>query len=420
MEAMTTKSNNQSIPKAKTLLGLQFISDFGDQISIALLALCLLDITQSASKVGLVYFTTTVGCIAFALVGGIIGDRLSKKNILFYSDLGRGFVVLLMILALREKSIFLIYCTSFLLSLLGSLHLPAKLSIWADSIPSYKLERYNYLSQFLFEASTILGPLIASIFIMKQWTNWGFAIDSITFFICAIVFAQIVSARGQAVKSHQADGEGKKDFLKGFKIILKRPDMSKYIAYDAIQMIGFSAFNATFLVLAQRDFGWSKDEYSYHLSIVALFTMLAAIMGATRYMAKIDQTAKLIWCALLSALALAFVLHLQSFPLSSLLMGICDGLVVLTMAATKTKVQLIAKDDYPNALSSIMAARYIVIKAAMLLGTGSCLLIGDLLSLEATLALFVVPIGLSCLPFVLGQKEVPSEQAMSPISTPLK
>lgn len=415
---MTTPSNNPSICKAKTLLSLQFLSDFGDQIFIALMALCLLDITQSAGKVGLVYFITTVGYIVFTLVGGAIGDKLSKRNILFYSDIGRGIVVLLMILALKEKSIFLIYCTSFLLSVLGSLHRPVKLGIWTENIPSHKLESYNSLSELSIQASSILGPLIASFFIMKQWTNFGFAIDAVAFFICAIVFTKIVSARKNPVDPNQTNS--KRDFLKGFLIIFKRPEISKYIAYDAIQMIGFGAFNATFLVLAQRDFGWSKGDYSYHLSIVAIFATLGAFLGATRYVAKIDPTAKLISCALLSAVALGSVLHIQVFPWSSLLVGICDGLAVLTMAVTRTRVQLIAKNDYPNSLSSIIAARFIIIKGATLLGTGSCLLIDDFLSLEATLALFVIPIGLSCLPFVFGPKEVPSGGALSPMHSPLK
>jgi hypothetical protein len=102
---------------------------------------------------------------------------------------------------------------------------------------------------------------------------------------------------------------------------------------------------------------------------------------------------------LISAIALGVMLKIQSFPTSSILIGICDGLAVMTMAVTRTKVQLIAKEFYPNFLSSIIASRYIIIKAATLLGTGACLLIDDFISLESTLFLFIAPIGLSCVPF---------------------
>lgn len=397
-----TEAKNPSVKNANTLLSLQFLSDFGDQITTALLALSILDITKSTGKVGLVYFITTIGFVAFTLVGGALGDQLSKRNILFFSDIGRGLVVLLMIFALKDKSIVLIYVTSFFLSVLGSLHRPVKLSTWTESIPGNFLERYNSLSELSIQASMILGPLIASFFVIREWTSIGFAIDALTFFVCAIIFTQIISDR--AKPTHFAR-QNKRDFLKGFRLIVQQAEMSKYVAYDAIQMIGFGAFNATFLVLAQRDFGWSKVDYSYHLSIVALFTTLGAFMGATSYAAKVNHITKLVTCALISAVCLWVMLRIQSFPLSSILFGICNGMGVLTMTVTRTKVQLVAKNCYGDFLSSIIASRSIIIKAATLLGTGACLLIDDFISLEATLVIFVIPIALSCVPFVINRSK---------------
>ncbi len=399
-----TKLEDSSIGKANILLGLQFLSDFGDQITTALLALCILDITKSTDKVGFVYFITTLGFVFFTLAGGYLGDRLSKRYILFYSDIGRCLIVLLMVLAIKEKSITLIYISSFMLSILGSLHRPVKLSIWAQSIPSSRLERYNSFSEFSTQASMMLGPLIASFFIAYQLVNFGFALDALTFFLCAISFAAIIS---QKTNKSQVCKNNPRNLLKGFKLIAQNQEMAQYISYDAIQMFGFGAFNATFLVLAQRDFGWTKVEYSYHLSIIAACALIGASLGFTKLVSKIKPTTKLIACAILSSLALGMVLHVQSFPLGSILFGICDGLAVITMVATRTKVQLLAKSLHIDFLSSILASRSIIIKAATLLGTGTCLIIDDFLSLKLTLVLYIIPIGLSFLPFVLAKKDQP-------------
>lgn len=412
---MQLKTSSRFLNKANTLLGLQFLSDFGDQITVALLAACILDITNSTEKVGLVYFVSTLGYIVFTLVGGFIGDRLSKRNILLYSDLGRGFVVLLMIFALREKSISLIYCTSFLLAILGSLHRPVKLSIWAEVIPERSLERYNSLSEFSIQASAIVGPVIASFFLLREWTSFGFAIDAMTFFVCAIAFACIVTREKIRVE-RPAEGL-KRNFLRGFSFILFDREMFKYVAYDSIQMIGFGAFNATFLVLAQRDFGWSKADYSYHLSILAILTTLGAFLGATNFVAKMEHITKLTVCALLSAGALGLALHVESFPLASIFIGLCDGFSVFTMAVTKTKVQLNAKKYFPEHLTSIIAARFIVIKIATLLGIGASLIVDDFLNLKATLALFLIPIGLSILPLSSRARLAATSGTTSPITS---
>ncbi len=403
-----TENNNASVGKAHALLGLQFLSDFGDQITSALLALCVLDITQSTGKVGLIYVVMTMGFVVFTLVGGILGDALSRRKILCIADLGRALAVIMLIFAVQEKSIALIYATSFFLSMLGSIHGPVKISMWAESIPERSLERYNSLSEFSIQTSAILGPLIASLLILKGFINIGFGIDALTFIICAIVLSKIISDRAKPKAP-------KRDFLKGFKIIAKESKIKRYVAYDAIQMIGFGAFNATFLVLAQRDFGWSKADYALHLSIVSIFTTMGALIGATQFTAKINPNTRLIACAILSAVALYCVIAFQSFPLSSFMFGICDALMVMTMAIARTKVQLIAKQIYADHLASVVAARTITIKAATLLGAGGCLLADDFISLEAPLTLFIVPILFSCLPIFFGIPRSLSLKAVSQI-----
>lgn len=403
-------ASHSSLKRANSLLGLQFISDFGDQITTSLLALVLLDITNSTDQVGMVYLITTLGFVLFTFLGGVLGDRLSRRKLLFSCDMGRGLTVLLMIVAVHHKSILLIYLTSFLLSILGSLHRPAKLSAWTESIPNGYLERYNSLSELSIQISYILGPVIASFFIMRQWIDWGFGIDAITFFACAIIFSMIISEKRQPITPIKSN----RDLLQGFKLLVRHQVLVRYVSYDAIQMIGYGAFNATFLVLAQRDFGWTKIEYSYHLSIIALFTALGAMLGATRLIASINSLIKLICCALISGILLFIMLYIESFPLGSILFGICDALAILTVSVTRTKAQVIAKEDHPDHLASIIAARSIVIKFATLIGTSLCLILDDIISLKYALIVFAFPVLLSFIPFLLPR---PRDRTM-PLSSP--
>lgn len=389
------KNMEGSLVRANTLLGLQFLSDFGDQITSALLALSLLEISQSTSEVGFVYFSTTVGYVVFTLMGGYLGDKINKRNLLVYSDLGRGALVLLLILALYNKSIGLIYFVSFFLAMLGSLHRPVKLTIWTQSIPHKNLESYNSLSELSVQLSTICGPLIAAAFIAGNIGNVGFAIDAATFILCALGFSWLLSRKSTTEELIKSDK--KRSILAGFNIIRQESQMRSLVAYDAIQMIGFGAFNATFLVLAQRDFGWSKAQYSWHLSIIAGFTIAGALLGSTRFVGSLNKTAKLVAGALISGIALVVLIKVRTFPVGSILFGICDGLAVLTMAVTRTRVQLIAKEKYQESISSIIAARSIIIKAATLIGAGGCLLVDDYVPLSTTLLLFTIPISLSFL-----------------------
>lgn len=380
------------VRKANILLAAQALSDFGDQISFALLSLCILDISQSTSKIGLNYLIATLGFAIFTLLGGFIGDRFSRKNILFFSDIGRGATVLVIIYAIYVKSLALIYCTSFLLSMLGSLQRPSRISVWTESIPNERLENYNSWSELSIQASTIIGPLIASYFV-ASFMSVGFLIDAGTFFICALIFRSLVTDAVSTTRTPRAY-----DMIDGFRCILRHGEACRFIAYDAMQMIGFGAFNATFLVLAQRDFGWSKVEFSYHLSIFALCSIGGALLANSPLTRPFSSTTKLIACAIVSSLALWLMLAVKSFPLVSFLFGICNAASVMGVIITRTRILLVAKANFSNQLSSIIAARSIVIKIAALCGTGLCLYVADKITLETALIFFIAPIAFSFLP----------------------
>lgn len=385
--------DNSSMSKGNILLALQFLSDFGDQITAALLAISIVDIAKSTHQVGLVYFFNTMGYIAFTIFGGWIGDKLCRRKILFFSDVGRGLVVLLMIVALSYQSVILIYMTSFLLASLGSIQRPARIAVWAESIPSQYLERYNGWSECFIQTSTIAGPLIASFFIVNNSIGLGFSIDALSFFICAIVFAQIIKKQDQMPAP--AIVSNKQNLLHSFTLIKQNNDLWRYISYDALQMIAFGAFNATFLLLAQRDFLWTKVEFSYHLSIIAVFSCFGAIFGTSRIISAIDLKAKLIICACICSSMLWVVLYAETFPLTSFFFGMANAVSVSTVTATRTKIQLLAKTIYPQHLSSIIASRSVIIRVATLFGISAVLFISEFISLKLSLAVLVTPVILS-------------------------
>lgn len=388
-------SNKSSIQKANTLLGLQFVSDFGDQITAALLALLVVDITNSTSKVGFVYVLNVVGFLVFTLFGGYLGDRFSKRQTLFCADIGRGLVVLLMIAAIYNKSMGLIYLSSFLLSMLSSIHRPIRLGIWSRSVPHNRHELYNCFSELSTHSSLIVGPLIASLLLTYGQQSVGFALDALTFFICGLTFLNILSDKSDSKPNTVQGG-----VFDGFKLIFSDQELRKYVSFDAIQMLTHGAFNATLLILLQRDFGFSKAEYSFHLAIAAIFSVAGALLGASRYIASLSIKTRLVGCNLITALTLVLMLYFKTFPLASIFFGICNTAFVVMNIVTKTRAQMRASHAYPTSLSSILAARSIVIKFTTLCGVALCLVTERFLSLEATLWLCIAPLLLAFFPII--------------------
>lgn len=399
--------NKHQYARANTLLALQFLSEFGDQITLSLLALCLLNITNSTTKIGFVYLLSTLGFVIFTIFGGYLGDRINRKTLLFFSESGRGTVVLAMILGVKFNSIGFIYISSFFLSMLGSLSKPSTLSIWAQSIPKTNLERYNSFSAFSRYGSEIIGPLIASLLVSLNFHYWGFALDAFTFFICAFVFSCLATPSPKL-----EDLKKKPELLQGFKIIFQDNKINKYVLFDASQMLCHGAFNATFLVLAQRDFGWSAANYSLHLSCLAFFSIVGAIIGATKICTNIKPILRLVGCIIVSLLSLILVLKIKVFPFASIAFGLCAMVAVIAGCLTKSKVQSHANIAHNHAISSILAARSVIIKLATLMGVGSCMALSNFYSLELSLWVHIFFLILGLLPFMQRTKKKAADDSI--------
>jgi MFS family permease len=61
-------------------------SAFGDSLTPFALAFAVLDLTGSPAALGMVLLSTRLPVIVFALVGGAIGDRFSRRTIMLLTD----------------------------------------------------------------------------------------------------------------------------------------------------------------------------------------------------------------------------------------------------------------------------------------------------------------------------------------------
>lgn len=123
----------------------------------------------------------------------------------------------------------------------------------------------------------------------------------------------IVSDRPVGPKLFQTNN----DLLIGFRLIYRNRELYKYVNFDAIQMLTHGAFNATLIVLAQRDFGWTKSDYSYHLSVAAAFAVVGAAVSMWKSFSDFNAIIKLAICNIATALSLALMLYYKTFPLAS-------------------------------------------------------------------------------------------------------
>lgn len=73
----------------RLLFAAQSISSLGNRLVPVALAFAVLNLTGSATSLGVVLAAQTVPVVAFVLVGGVWADRLPRRRVMIGSDLVR-------------------------------------------------------------------------------------------------------------------------------------------------------------------------------------------------------------------------------------------------------------------------------------------------------------------------------------------
>jgi MFS family permease len=183
----------------RLLFAAQSISSLGDRLVPVALAFAVLDLTGSASGLGLVLAAQTIPLVVFVLFGGVWADRLPRRRVMVASDLVR---------ALSQGT-----CAVLLLS--GSARLwelaalqavygtaqaffgPAVLALVPETVETAQLQSANSLIALTGNVAAVIGPAVAGVIVAASRPGWGLAFDAVTFLgsaICVAAMPPLVAA----------------------------------------------------------------------------------------------------------------------------------------------------------------------------------------------------------------------------------
>ena len=158
---MTGASRIFQNPNFRRLFTGKIISQLGDQFYIFCLGWYILDLTRSSLQMASFIMTET---LVFALVtplGGIIADRCSRQNILVWTDLVRGFVVLAVaaLISAHQLELWMLYPSALILGCCAGLFVPAASAIIPDIVTGDQLVQASSLDNFIGSCCAAVGIL---------------------------------------------------------------------------------------------------------------------------------------------------------------------------------------------------------------------------------------------------------------------
>ena len=175
----------------------------GDGIAPVALAFAILDLTGSATDLGIVLAAHSVVLIALLLVGGVIGDRVSPRISMLGADFARTFsmgaiAVLLLTGTAEIWQLALLYAVDGAATAFFN---PASNAIVPQVVPGTRLQEANALLNISRHGGKVLGPALAGVLLALGSPGTAMAVDAATFAVSAACLLGVRAPRLRAAGS---------------------------------------------------------------------------------------------------------------------------------------------------------------------------------------------------------------------------
>ena len=177
-------------------LGMQFL----------ILGWLALDLTDSASQLGIVIALYGVPNLAMLTVGGIFADRVDRRWLLFGSRmLVAGLILLAATLtALQLISIWHIYGIALVLGTIQGLNMPAQMAIVPDLVDGEDILNATSLNMAVFNTGRIMAPSLAGLIIEYAGMGYALYLNAACYVVSCIflVMMRNLGTRGRSGRSN--------------------------------------------------------------------------------------------------------------------------------------------------------------------------------------------------------------------------
>jgi MFS family permease len=166
----------------------------------------LYDLTGSALQVGLLSICDAVPLLVLAAVGGTIADRLDRRKLVFFSELGlAGVSALLAVNAfVGAPQIWALYVLAAVGTSLWALGSPALRALMPGLVPDDQVAASQALQSMYSTTGAIAGPALGGLLIAGVGVGSTYAIDAGTFGASLLAVAMIAPAPPRAPVPRQA------------------------------------------------------------------------------------------------------------------------------------------------------------------------------------------------------------------------
>jgi predicted MFS family arabinose efflux permease len=238
----------------RLVYGAQVVSLLGDGIIPVALAFAVLDLTGSATDLGLVLAARTVPMVLSLLAGGVLADRASRRRVMIGADLVRlvsqGLLGVLLVAGAAH-----LWEIALLQAILGAatgFFNPASSGLIPQVVSAARLQEANALRGGAMAVGGIAGPVVAGLLVATVGSGEALLADAATFGVSALLLAG-VHVEERAVEGTRAGFAA--DLREGWREMRSRTWVWTVVAAFSLVNLLVAPFYVLGPLVARRELG---------------------------------------------------------------------------------------------------------------------------------------------------------------------
>ena len=314
------------------------------------------ELTNSAFLLGVVGFLSSIPIFLLSLFGGVLADRLNKRNILILTQ--SIFMLLAFVLGLLTQLKLITPSQIMLIALLNGVVMafdaPARQSVVVELVGKNHLFNAIALNSVAFNSSRIIGPALAGILVATIGMSGCFYINAISFLAVIIALWTIKINKGEDYNQPKGAWEDLKEgliFIKNHRLILALISMVAVVSLFGVgHIILMPIFANDILKVGVKG-----------LAVLMSDSGLGALVGALILARLGDFRNKgrfLSFSAILFSISLIIFGLSKIYWLSLAAMFLVGGTSVTSIALVNTLLQVKVEDKFRGRVMSVFMVTF--------------------------------------------------------------
>jgi MFS family permease len=259
----------------------QAFSVLGDAFALIALPLLVFKLTNSVFQMGLITSASGVSMLLTGLFAGVIVDRMDRRRLMIWCDLGRVLVFGAIPLGwwLLGPQLWLLYVVTVLGSALGMVFQVAYTTAIPNLVDHEQLTDANSRLQMTFALGTAIGPFLAGFFSNRYGPAAAIGVDAISFLASALSLTLIRLRPSSAAQPARPSALSFDELIAGARFVLSEPVLrSVTVIFFLFTLIAAGGYDL-FIYYLKHDLGQNDSAVGIVFGVAALGGVLGGVLA---------------------------------------------------------------------------------------------------------------------------------------------